>query len=30
LQLMVYIATLFAMFVLMRIARYTPRQRVVA
>jgi high-affinity iron transporter len=28
LQLMVYIATLLAMFVLMRIARPTPRQRV--
>jgi high-affinity iron transporter len=27
LQLMTYIATLFAMFLLMRIARYSPRQR---
>jgi len=30
LQLMVYIATLFAMFMLMRLARYAPRQRVTA
>lgn len=29
-QLIVYIATLFAMFLLMRIARYSPRQRVPA
>lgn len=29
-QLLVYVATLFAMFLLMRIARYTPRQRVPA
>jgi high-affinity iron transporter len=29
-QLMVYIATLFAMFLLMRIARYSPRQRMPA
>jgi high-affinity iron transporter len=29
-QLMVYIATLFAMFLLMRLARYAPRQRVTA
>src|SRR6478736_2049728 len=29
-QLVVYITTLFAMFLLMRIARYTPRQRVPA
>jgi high-affinity iron transporter len=28
LQLMVYIGTLFAMFLLMRLARYSPRQRV--
>ncbi len=28
LQLMAYIATLFAMFLLMRIARYSPRERV--
>src|SRR5476649_1682279 len=30
LQLMVYIGTLFAMFLLMRLARYSPRQRVTA
>ena len=30
LQLMVYIATLFAMFLLMRLARISPRQRVAA
>ena len=30
LQLMTYIATLFAMFLLMRIARYQPRRRVTA
>ena len=30
LQLMTYIATLFAMFLLMRIARYRPRQQVAA
>ena len=30
LQLMVYIATLFAMFLLMRLARSAPRQRVAA
>jgi high-affinity iron transporter len=30
LQLMVYIATLFAMFLLMRIARYAPRHRTAA
>ncbi len=30
LQLMVYIATLFAMFMLMRLARYAPSQRVTA
>jgi high-affinity iron transporter len=30
LQLMVYIATLFAMFLLMRLARYSPRQRIPA
>jgi len=29
-QLMVYIGTLFAMFLLMRIARYSPRARVTA
>jgi len=29
-QLLVYVATLFAMFLLMRIARQTPRQRVPA
>jgi high-affinity iron transporter len=29
-QLMVYIATLFAMFLLMRLARYRPRERVTA
>jgi high-affinity iron transporter len=29
-QLLVYIATLFAMFLLMRIARYSPRDRVPA
>jgi high-affinity iron transporter len=29
-QLMVYIATLFAMFLLMRLARYSPRQRLPA
>jgi high-affinity iron transporter len=29
-QLLVYVATLFAMFLLMRITRYTPRQRVPA
>jgi high-affinity iron transporter len=29
-QLMVYIGTLFAMFLLMRLARYTPRQRATA
>jgi high-affinity iron transporter len=29
-QLIVYIATLFAMFLLMRVARYSPRQRVPA
>jgi len=27
---MVYIATLFAMFLLMRLARYSPRERVAA
>jgi high-affinity iron transporter len=30
LQLMAYIATLFAMFLLMRLARYAPRPRVAA
>jgi high-affinity iron transporter len=29
-QLLVYIATLFAMFLLMRIARYSPHRRVPA
>jgi len=29
-QLIVYIATLFAMFLLMRVARYSPRERVPA
>jgi len=29
-QLMIYIATLFAMFLLMRIARYSARERVAA
>jgi high-affinity iron transporter len=30
LQLIAYIATLFAMFLLMRLARYSPRPRVAA